>query len=96
MCCVELQAVLAPRSGRAPLRPPPGCGTPRPYILALHPLPTPSPPLPSPSPPAPQRLLDYIRPDQVHIMQDGRIVRTGDMGLVDQLEESGYAVLKSM
>lgn len=44
----------------------------------------------------PQRLLDYIRPDQVHIMQDGKIVRTGDMSLVDKLELEGYAVLKSM
>jgi Fe-S cluster assembly ATP-binding protein len=42
-----------------------------------------------------KRLLDYIRPDQVHIMQEGRIITTGDMGLVDKLEEEGYAVLKS-
>ncbi|KAL4423763.1 hypothetical protein ABPG75_001064 [Micractinium tetrahymenae] len=42
-----------------------------------------------------KRLLDYIRPDYVHIMQEGRIVTTGDMGLVDKLEESGYSVLSS-
>jgi Fe-S cluster assembly ATPase SufC len=40
-----------------------------------------------------QRLLDYIKPDKVHIMQDGRIVTTGDMGLVDKLELEGYSVL---
>lgn len=40
-----------------------------------------------------KRLLDYIRPDFVHIMQSGEIVKTGDMSLVDQLEAGGYAVL---
>jgi Fe-S cluster assembly ATP-binding protein len=43
-----------------------------------------------------QRLLDYIKPDFVHIMQSGQIVRTGDMTLVDQLEESGYQVLNTV
>ena len=42
-----------------------------------------------------QRLLDYIKPDKVHIMQDGRIVTTGDMGLVDKLELEGYSVLSN-
>jgi Fe-S cluster assembly ATP-binding protein len=37
-----------------------------------------------------QRLLDYIRPDFVHIMASGEIVKTGDMALVDQLEAGGY------
>ena len=48
------------------------------------------------SPPAccPQRLLDYIRPDRVHVMQEGRIVTTGDMSLVDKLELEGYALLQ--
>ena len=40
-----------------------------------------------------KRLLDYIRPDKVHIMQDGRIVTTGNMELVDKLEEGGYKML---
>ncbi|KAG2491944.1 hypothetical protein HYH03_009677 [Edaphochlamys debaryana] len=40
-----------------------------------------------------KRLLDYIKPDFVHIMQSGEIVKTGDMGLVDQLEAGGYATL---
>ena len=42
-----------------------------------------------------KRLLDYIQPDRVHVMQDGRIVTTGDMSLVDKLELGGYKVLSS-
>ena len=37
-----------------------------------------------------QRLLDYIEPDYVHVMLDGRIVRTGGKGLAVELEEKGY------
>ena len=37
-----------------------------------------------------QRLLDYIVPDYVHVMMDGRIVRSGDKGLALELEERGY------
>ena len=37
-----------------------------------------------------QRLLDYITPDVVHIMMDGRIVKTGGMELVAELEKDGY------
>ena len=37
-----------------------------------------------------QRLLDEVKPDIVHIMVDGRIVRTGGMELVATVEESGY------
>lgn len=38
-----------------------------------------------------QRLLDYIRPDVVHVMADGRIVKTGGADLALELEKSGYA-----
>ncbi|GJM02596.1 MAG: ABC transporter ATP-binding protein [Rhodomicrobium sp.] len=38
-----------------------------------------------------QRLLDYIVPDKVHVMSDGRIVKTGDKELALELEASGYA-----
>lgn len=38
-----------------------------------------------------QRLLDYIVPDQVHVLSHGKIVRTGDKSLALELEESGYA-----
>jgi Fe-S cluster assembly ATP-binding protein len=36
------------------------------------------------------RILTYVRPDFVHIMLDGRIVREGGAELADQLEEKGY------
>jgi Fe-S cluster assembly ATP-binding protein len=38
-----------------------------------------------------QRLLNYIVPDFVHVLQDGRIVRSGDRSLALELEERGYA-----
>ncbi len=38
-----------------------------------------------------QRLLDYIVPDRVHVLADGRIVESGDAGLAQQLEAHGYA-----
>ena len=41
-----------------------------------------------------QRLLDYIVPDFVHILADGRIVKTGDKSLALELEERGYADLR--
>lgn len=37
-----------------------------------------------------QRILDYIKPDFVHIMMDGRIVQSGDHNLAKQLEAQGY------
>jgi Fe-S cluster assembly ATP-binding protein len=37
-----------------------------------------------------QRLLDYVEPDQVHVLSEGRIARTGDKSLALQLEEKGY------
>ena len=37
-----------------------------------------------------RRLLDYVAADHVHVMVDGRIAASGDMSLVDQLEERGY------
>jgi Fe-S cluster assembly ATP-binding protein len=39
-----------------------------------------------------QRLLDYIKPDIVHVMVDGRIVRSGGPEVALALEEAGYAV----
>jgi Fe-S cluster assembly ATP-binding protein len=38
-----------------------------------------------------QRLLEYIVPDVVHILKDGRIVKTAGRELVDQIENEGYA-----
>jgi len=40
-----------------------------------------------------QRLLDYIVPDHVHVLSQGKIVMSGDKSLAKQLEESGYAML---
>lgn len=41
-----------------------------------------------------QRLLDYIVPDFVHVMYDGRIVKSGGKGLALELEEKGYDWIK--
>ena len=43
-----------------------------------------------------QRLLDYIRPDFVHVLYKGRIVRTGGPELALELEEKGYDWLKQL
>ena len=37
-----------------------------------------------------QRLLDYIVPDYVHILHDGKIIKSGDKNLALELEERGY------
>jgi len=41
-----------------------------------------------------QRLLDYIEPDFVHVLADGRIVKSGDKTLALELEEKGYGWLE--
>ena len=41
-----------------------------------------------------QRLLDYIKPDFVHVLSEGKIVRSGDASLALELEEQGYAWLE--
>jgi Fe-S cluster assembly ATP-binding protein len=38
-----------------------------------------------------QRLLDYVKPDVVHVLADGRITRSGGPELAQQLEREGYA-----
>jgi Fe-S cluster assembly ATP-binding protein len=38
-----------------------------------------------------QRILDYVKPDQIHVLMDGRIVRSGGAELAHELETSGYA-----
>ncbi|MBT5551841.1 MAG: hypothetical protein HOJ79_15335, partial [Nitrospina sp.] len=37
-----------------------------------------------------QRLLDYIKPDFVHVLSDGKIVKSGDKALALELESQGY------
>jgi Fe-S cluster assembly ATP-binding protein len=40
-------------------------------------------------------LLDYIQPDFVHVLADGKIIKTGDKSLALELEEKGYDWLLS-
>ncbi|NPA73032.1 MAG: Fe-S cluster assembly ATPase SufC [Gammaproteobacteria bacterium] len=37
-----------------------------------------------------QRLLDYVKPDHVHVLYDGKIIKSGGFELVHELEENGY------
>lgn len=41
-----------------------------------------------------QRLLDYIKPDFVHVMMDGKIIKSGDASLVKTIEKEGYDKIK--
>jgi Fe-S cluster assembly ATP-binding protein len=41
-----------------------------------------------------QRLLDYIKPTYVHVMQDGQIIKTGSADLATELEAKGYEWLR--
>ena len=41
-----------------------------------------------------QRLLDYIRPDKVHVLLDGRIVKTGNAELAKTIEDKGFDWIK--
>ena len=38
-----------------------------------------------------ERLLEHVHPDQVHVLIDGRIARSGDIELARELENTGYA-----
>ncbi|KAE8721566.1 putative ATP-dependent transporter ycf16 [Hibiscus syriacus] len=42
-----------------------------------------------------RRLLEFIKPTFIHIMEDGRIIKTGDSSLAQVLEEKGYAAISS-
>ncbi|QQG39366.1 MAG: Fe-S cluster assembly ATPase SufC [Candidatus Aenigmatarchaeota archaeon] len=39
-----------------------------------------------------KRILDYVKPDSVHVMVDGRVARTGGLELAEELEKKGYEV----
>ena len=41
-----------------------------------------------------QRLLNYIKPDFVHVLANGKIVKSGNMELAEQLEKSGYKEIR--
>ena len=40
-----------------------------------------------------QRILDYIKPDYVHVLYQGKIIKSGDFSLAQKLEEQGYGWL---
>ena len=42
-----------------------------------------------------QRLLDHMNPDYIHVLIDGKIVKSGDMKLAHELEEKGYSWLEA-
>ena len=42
-----------------------------------------------------QRLLEYMKPDCIHVLIDGKIVKSGDITLAHELEEKGYSWLES-
>ena len=42
-----------------------------------------------------QRLLDYMHPDYIHVLIDGKIMKSGDISLAHKLEEKGYSWLES-
>jgi Fe-S cluster assembly ATP-binding protein len=41
-----------------------------------------------------KRLLDYVKPNFIHVMQDGKIIKTGTSELAKELEQKGYEWLK--
>lgn len=51
---------------------------------------------PTPPTPSPQRLLNLVVPDVVHVMQGGRIIHTGGLEVADTLEADGYDGVKAL
>jgi len=43
-----------------------------------------------------QRLLNYVEPDYIHVLADGKIIKSGDKSLALVLEEKGYSWLENM
>ncbi len=39
------------------------------------------------------KLLDYINPDYVHILKDGKVIKTGDKSLANMIDESGFSIV---
>lgn len=42
-----------------------------------------------------QRILDYIKPTHVHIISEGKIIKTGDYSLVDEIEKNGFKAINN-
>ena len=36
------------------------------------------------------KILEYLKPDFVHVMRNGKIIKTGDASLVSEIEKNGY------
>ena len=43
-----------------------------------------------------QRLLDYVKPNFIHVMKDGKIIKTGSADLAKELEKKGYEWLETV
>ena len=43
-----------------------------------------------------QRLLNYIEPDYIHVLANGRIIKSGDKSLALELEDKGYSWLEEV
>ena len=43
-----------------------------------------------------KRLLNYLKPDFVHVMEAGRIIYSGDIGVADVLEKDGYEGVRQL
>ena len=41
------------------------------------------------------RILDKIKPDYVHVLKDGKIIKTGDISLADEIEKNGYKIFEN-
>ena len=41
-------------------------------------------------------ILDYIKPDYVHILKDGNIIKTGDFSLAKEIEENGFSCVNDI
>jgi Fe-S cluster assembly ATP-binding protein len=39
------------------------------------------------------RILNYLKPDFIHIMKDGKIIKTGNIELIEKIEKEGYDTL---
>ncbi len=39
-----------------------------------------------------RKILDYIKPDFVHVLKDGKVLKTGGIEIVDALEKEGYKI----
>ena len=37
-----------------------------------------------------QKLLDYVKPDVVHVLKEGKIVETGGLDIIDRIEREGF------